>query len=68
MRWPVLGRRGDAWPGVTIAGIVTLAAAVLADAFGEPPTGGPRLWIGLALGALLLGLGYALRGWEGRRP
>jgi hypothetical protein len=67
-RLPRLGRAGDVWPGVTIAGVVVLAAAVLADAFGEPPRGGPRLFVGLALGAGLLVLGYLLRYWERRRP
>src|SRR5262249_14094966 len=47
---PRFGRPGDAWPGVTVSGIVIVAAAVLADAFGEPPRGGPRLVIGLVLG------------------
>jgi hypothetical protein len=69
MRLPRLGRVHDAWPGVTIAGIVVLAAAVLADAFGEPPRGGPRLVVGLVLGVALLVLGYGVRLWEGRdRP
>jgi hypothetical protein len=53
---------------VTIAGIVIIAAAVLADAFGDPPRGGPRLVIGLTLGAVVLGVGYVLRFWERRRP
>jgi peptidoglycan/LPS O-acetylase OafA/YrhL len=65
-RWPALGRSGDAWPGVTISGVVILAAAVLADAFGDPPRGGPRLVIGLALGAVLVVAGYLLRLWERR--
>ncbi len=68
LRWPRLGRARDAWPGVTISGVVILAAAVLADAFGEPPRGGPRLVIGLALGTILLVLGYLLRSWERREP
>lgn len=68
-RWrPRLGRPGDAWPGLTVAGVVVLAAAVLADAFGDPPRGGPRLVVGLALGFVMLGLGYLMRRWEGRRP
>lgn len=67
-RLPRLGRAGDAWPGITLSGVVIVAAAVLADAFGDPPRGGPRLVIGLALGALLLVLGYALRFWERRKP
>lgn len=67
-RLPSFGRARDAWPGVTISGIVILAAAVLADAFGDPPRGGPRLVIGLALGFVLLGVGYALRWWEKRQP
>ena len=66
-RLPRLGRAREAWPGISISGAVVLAAAVLADAFGDPPRGGPRLLIGLALGALLLVLGYALRFWERRR-
>jgi hypothetical protein len=68
MPWPQLGRAHDAWPGVTITGIVIVAAAVLADAFGDPPRGGPRLVIGLILGAVVLGIGYALRFWERRQP
>ena len=67
-RLPRLGRARDAWPGITISGVVVLTAAVLADAFGEPPRGGPRLVVGLALGALLLVLGYLLRLWERREP
>jgi hypothetical protein len=66
MRIPRFGRVHDAWPGVIISGIVVLAAAVLADAFGEPPRGGPRLMVGLVLGAALLVLGYGVRLWEGR--
>jgi hypothetical protein len=65
---PRFGRARDAWPGVTITGVVTLAAAVLADAFGEPPRGGPRLVVGLVLGFALLLLGYLLRRWEQRQP
>jgi len=67
-RLPQLGRPQDTWPGVTISGTVILAAAVLADAFGDPPRGGPRLMVGLALGFVLLVLGYLLRYWERRRP
>jgi hypothetical protein len=67
-RLPQLGRPQDAWPGVTLSGAVILAAAVLADAFGDPPRGGPRLMVGLALGFVLLVLGYLLRYWEQRRP
>jgi hypothetical protein len=67
MKWQ-LGRAHDAWPGVTITGIVIVAAAVLADAFGDPPRGGPRLLIGLTLGAIVLAVGYALRFWERRQP
>lgn len=65
-RWPEIGRPRDTWPGVTISGVVILAAAVVADAFGDPPRGGPRLVIGLALGAILLVVGYMLRLWERR--
>lgn len=68
LRLPRLGRAQDAWPGVTISGVVILAAAVLADAFGDPPRGGPRLIVGLALGLALLVAGYALRFWEKRQP
>ncbi|HZS34870.1 MAG TPA: hypothetical protein VFC42_16010 [Methylomirabilota bacterium] len=57
-------RAAEAWPGITISGIVILAAAVLADAFGEGPHGGPRLYVGLGLGAAVLVLGYVLRRWE----
>jgi hypothetical protein len=46
---------------------VILAAAVVADAFGEPPRGGPRLYVGLVLGAVVLVLGYVLRRVERRR-
>jgi hypothetical protein len=60
-RWPTLGRAGDAWPGLTVAGIVILAAAVLADALSEPPRGGPRLYVGLILGSVVLTVGYVLR-------
>ncbi len=68
MRWPRLGRSHEAWPGVTIAGVVVLAAAVLADAAGHPPRGGPRLLVGLVLGVALLVVGYLLRYWERRHP
>jgi hypothetical protein len=68
LRLPQLGRAGDAWPGITIAGVVILAAAVLADAFSEPPRGGPRLIVGLVLGFVVLGIGYLLRLWERRQP
>jgi hypothetical protein len=67
-RWrPELGRAHEAWPGITITGIVIVAAAVLADAFGDPPRGGPRLHIGLGLGLVVLVLGYALRRFERRK-
>ena len=56
----------EAWPGITITGIVILAAAVVADAFGDPPRGGPRLYVGLVLGAAVLVLGYVLRRFERR--
>jgi hypothetical protein len=66
-RWrPPIGEAHEAWPGITITGIVILAAAVLADAFGDPPRGGPRLYVGLGLGALTLVVGYALRYFERR--
>lgn len=68
MRLPQFGRSRDAWPGITISGVVVLAAAVLADAFGDPPRGGPRLVVGLALGAVLIVLGYVVRMWENRQP
>ncbi len=68
VRLPRFGRPRDAWPGVTISGIVVLAAAVLADAFGEPPRGGARLGVGLVLGLVLVALGYLLRFWERRQP
>jgi hypothetical protein len=51
---------------VVLSGVVTLAAAILADAFGEPPSGGPRLYVGLVLGLALLAVGYGLRWWERR--
>ncbi|HEV8676230.1 MAG TPA: hypothetical protein VGX21_19515 [Methylomirabilota bacterium] len=65
---PRFGRAHDAWPGITISGIVVVAAAVLADAFGDPPRGGARLGIGLVLGVVLIALGYLLRYWERRQP
>jgi hypothetical protein len=66
-RWrPQLGRAHESWPGITISGIVILAAAVIADAFGEPPRGGPRLYLGLVLGTVVLALGYVLRRFERR--
>lgn len=64
--WPRIGRPHEAWPGITIAGIVILAAAVVADAFGDPPHGGPRLYVGLVLGGAVIGLGYVLRRLERR--
>jgi hypothetical protein len=66
--FPRLGRARDAWPGLTIAGIVILAAAVLADAVGEPPRGGPRLVIGLVLGGVVVVIGYVVRRFERRQP
>jgi hypothetical protein len=67
MRWPPrLGHAHEAWPGITISGIVILAAAVIADSFGEPPQGGPRLHVGLAIGFAVLVLGYVLRRFERR--
>ena len=36
MRWPPrFGHAHEAWPGITLSGIVILAAAVIADALGE---------------------------------
>ena len=64
--WPRIGHADEAWPGITISGIVILAAAVIADAVGEPPRGGPRLYVGLGLGFAVLVLGYALRRIERR--
>jgi hypothetical protein len=61
LRWPRIGRPHEAWPGITIAGTVILAAAVVADAFGDPPRGGPRLYVGLVLGGAVIVLGYVLR-------
>ena len=77
MRWPPrFGHAHEAWPGITLGalvllygayvGIVILAAAVIADAFGEPPQGGPRLHVGLAIGFAVLVLGYVLRRFERR--
>jgi hypothetical protein len=65
-RWPRIGYAHEAWPGITISGIVILAAAVIADAFGGPPRGGPRLYVGLGLGLAVLVLGYVLRRVERR--
>ena len=65
-RWPRIGYAHEAWPGITISGIVILAAAVAADAFGEPPRGGPRLYVGLGLGCAVLVVGYVLRRVERR--
>jgi hypothetical protein len=66
-RWRQFGRAHESWPGITITGIVILTAAVVADAFGDPPHGGPRLYVGLVLGGAVIVLGYALRRWERRR-
>jgi hypothetical protein len=66
-RWrPLIGRPHEAWPGITISAVVILAAAVIADAFGDPPRGGPRLYVGLGLGFAVLVLGYVLRYFERR--
>ncbi len=67
-RWqlPRFGHAHEAWPGITICGIVIVAAAIVADAFGEPPRGGPRLHVGLALGIGALILGYVMRRFERR--
>ena len=65
-RWPRIGRPHEAWPGISIAGIVILAAAVVADAFSDPPRGGPRLYVGLTLGGVVIVLGYVLRRLERR--
>jgi hypothetical protein len=64
--WPRFGHAHEAWPGITISGIVILAAAVIADAYGEPPRGGPRLYVGLVLGGAAIVLGYVLRRFERR--
>jgi hypothetical protein len=45
---------------------VILVAAVVADAFGDPPRGGPRLYVGLGLGVAVVLLGYVLRRFERR--
>jgi hypothetical protein len=66
MRRP--GRVRGAWSGLTVAGVVVLAGAVVADALREPPRGGLRLAVGLAVGFALLGLGYALRRGATRDP
>ena len=67
MRWPPrFGHAHEAWPGITLSGIVIMAAAVIADAFGDPPQGGPRLHVGLAIGFAVLALGYVLRRFERR--
>ena len=55
-RWPRIGRAHEAWPGITISGVVILAAAVIGDALGEPPHG-----------SAVLVLGYALRRFERRK-
>ena len=68
MPLPRFGRARDAWPGLTISGIVIVVAAVLADAIGDPPRGGPRLVVGLALGFTVIVIGYAVRLWERRGP
>jgi len=68
MPLPRFGRARDASPGILISGIVIVVAAVLADAFGDPPRGGPRLVVGLALGFLVIALGYVVRLWERREP
>jgi hypothetical protein len=68
VRLPQFGRAGDAWPGLTIAGIVIVSAAVVADAAGDPPRGGPRLVIGLLIGGAVLVLGYLMRRRETRWP
>ena len=66
LRWPKIGRAHESWPGITITGIVILAAAVVADAFGDPPRGGPRLYVGLVLGGVVIVLGYVMRRVERR--
>ena len=68
MGWPRFGRARDAWPGLVISGLVVVTAAVAADAFGEPPRGGPRLYVGITIGLVLVGLGYLVRLWESRSP
>lgn len=68
MPLPRFGRARDAWPGLTISGIVIVATAVLADAFGDPPRGGPRLIVGLVIGLIVIVVGYVMRRWEERGP
>jgi hypothetical protein len=68
MRLPRVGRARDIWPGLIIAGIVIVSAAVLADAVGDPPRGGPRLVVGLTLGLVVIAVGYLVRAWERRHP
>lgn len=63
---PRFGQAQDAWPGLTIAGIVIVAAAVVADSFGDPPRGGPRLVVGLVLGFTVIVVGYVVRRRETR--
>ncbi|HEV8310933.1 MAG TPA: hypothetical protein VGW35_25000 [Methylomirabilota bacterium] len=41
---------------------------MLADAAGDPPRGGARLYVGLVLGFVMIAAGYALRFWERRQP
>lgn len=68
MRLPRFGRAHDAWPGVTIAGVVIVAAAVVADAVGDPPRGGPRLIVGVVIGLATIVAGYVVRRRETRQP
>ena len=59
MPLPRFGRARDASPGILISGIVIVAAAVLADAFGDPPRGGPRV-VPVLQGRGLARLAFAL--------
>lgn len=53
---------------MTIAGVVIVAAAVVADAVGDPPRGGPRLIVGVVIGLATIVAGYVVRRRETRQP